>query len=141
MLLAQPELNFTVGPVVFAPQPAEERRARIKAALGPCLGDSWRVGPESLRRYYAHLVAHLSLPLTAYYPEPRTASERAEFRCRVTRLLDPARHLGDEFDGIFCQTRKGTYRVNLPLVELCVPAEDANFQLIDDFCHWFWNWR
>ena len=33
-------------------------------------------------------------------------------------LLDPAKHLGDGLDGIFCKTRKGTYEINLPLIEL-----------------------
>jgi hypothetical protein len=141
MLLTQPQFDYSTGPVVFAPRPDQNRRNRIMAALGPCVGDSWRVGPESLGRYFAHLVAHLSLPFAACYPEPRTPQEKAEFGCRVTRLLDPGRHLGDPFDGIFCQTRKGRFQVNLPLVELCVSREDGNFQTIDDFCYWFWNWR
>ena len=47
----------------------------------------------------------------------------------------------DEFDGIFCKTRKGKYEVNLPLTELNVPDDSPNFQFIEDYWYWFWNWR
>ena len=56
-------------------------------------------------------------------------------------LLDPTQYLGDEFDGIFCKTRKGKFEVNLPLIELHVPEGSPNFQLIEDYWYWFWNWR
>jgi hypothetical protein len=31
--------------------------------------------------------------------------------------------------------------VNLPLTELKVPEDTADFQLIEDYWFWFWNWR
>ncbi len=114
---------------------------RIKAALGVTTGELPKVDEETLARYYAYLSARLPLPLTAYYPQPRTAQEKAEFRCTVVELLDPTRYLGDEFDGIFCKVRKGAFEVNLPLLELHVPEGSASFQLIEDYWYWFWNWR
>ena len=59
----------------------------------------------------------------------------------VLELLNPKKHLGDEFDGIFCKTRKGKYEVNLPLTELQIPLDSPNSQLIEDYGYWFWNWR
>ena len=59
----------------------------------------------------------------------------------MQELLDPAKCVCDEFDGIFCKTRKGRFEVNLPLIELEVPEDDPNFQLIEDYWYWFWNWR
>ena len=79
--------------------------------------------------------------MTAYYPQPTSAWEKIQFRCTVLELLDPTRYLGDELDGIFCQTRKGNFEVNLPLIELHVPEDSPNFQLIEDYWYWFWNWR
>ena len=47
----------------------------------------------------------------------------------------------DDSDGIFCKTRKGQYEINLPLIELEIPQDSPNFQLIEDYWSWFWNWR
>ena len=69
------------------------------------------------------------------------SEEEAEFCCTVLKLLDPANHLGDGCDGIFCKTRKGTYEVNLPLIDLYLPEDSRGFELIDDYWFWFWNWR
>ena len=68
-------------------------------------------------------------------------AEVTEFHCEVVELIDPAAYLGDEVDGIFCRTRKGAYHLNLPLLDLHLPEDSPNFQLIEDYWYWFWNWR
>jgi hypothetical protein len=118
-----------------------DQTKRILAALGRAAGDLPKVDQDTLARYYAYLSANLPLPFTAYYPQPASAQEKAQFRCTVVELLDPARHLGDEFDGIFCKTRRGRFEVNLPLAELHVPHDSPAFQLVEDYVYWFWNWR
>ncbi len=122
-------------------QPEEHQKDRIQRALGP-LGDRPpSVDEETILRYYRYLAANLSFPFTAYYPVPKSPEEEAEYHCTVVELLDPRRHVGDEFDGIFCKTRKGSFEVNLPLTELQVTEDSPNFQLIEDYWFWFWNWR
>ena len=114
---------------------------RIIEALG-LLGEHLpSVDEETLSRYYTYLTARLSFPFTAYYPEPTTTLEEVRHRCVAVELLDPTKHLGDEFSGIFCKTRKGKYKINLPLIELEIPRNSANFQFIEDYWYWFWNWR
>ena len=83
----------------------------------------------------------LSLPFAVWYPEPTLAEEDGEYPCTVVELIDPASGLGDEFDGIFCKVRKGSYERDLPLLELELPPEDPNFQLVEDYWDWFWHWR
>jgi len=100
-----------------------------------------RVGEEPLSRYYKYLTEHLAFPFTAHYPRPATSREEEEFRCTVLELLAPAKHLGDGFDGIFCNIQKGIYEINLPLIDLYLPEDSFSFQLIDDYWYWFWNWR
>ena len=100
-----------------------------------------KVDEEPLSRYYKYLKEHLPFPLLAHFPIPMTSQEEEEFRCTVAELLDPAEHLGDGFDGIFCKTRKGKYELNLPLIDLYLPEDSLSFQLIEDYWHWFWNWR
>jgi hypothetical protein len=84
---------------------------------------------------------HLSFPFIAHFPKPMNVEEDDEFRCTVLELLDPEEHLGDGFDGIFCKTRKGHFGVNLPLIDLYLPEDSVSFQLVEDYWHWFWNWR
>ncbi len=99
------------------------------------------VDEQSLARYYDYLVANLELPFVACYPRPSTPAEAAVDRCEVLELLDPRTDLCDEFDGIYCQTRKGRFLVNLPLVELTIVTPGKNLELLDDYEYWFWHWR
>jgi hypothetical protein len=99
------------------------------------------VDEELLSRYYEYLAEHLCLPFVAHFPKPTNLEEEDEFRCTVLELLDPAKHMGDGFDGIFSKTSKGKYEINLPLIELEVPDDSPNFQFIEDYWFWFWNWQ
>jgi len=127
--------------VVAESRPEPDQRDRIIEALGPLGEHLPSVDQKTLSRYYRYLRARLSLPFTAHYPKPRTALEEVQYRCTVLELLDPAKDICDEFDGILCKTRKGKYEINLPLTELEIPQDSANFQLIEDYWFWFWNWR
>ena len=130
------------GLEVVAESPPEHcQRDRIIEALGPLDGHLPSVGEETLSRYYKYLTARLSFPFAAHYPEPRSSLEEVEHRCTVLELLDPSKYICDEFDGIFCKTRKGKYEINLPLIELEIPQDSPNFQFIEDYWYWFWNWR
>ena len=127
-------------PVVPKSGPELKQTDRIIVALGSG-SHIPNVDDEPLSRYYKYLTAHLRFPFTATYPEAKNAEEEDEFRCTVLELLDPAKHLGDGFDGIFSKTAKGKYEINLPLIELELPADSPNFQYVEDYWYWFWNWR
>lgn len=118
-----------------------DREQRIMRALGARSRSIPRVDEGTLSTYYRYLAAKLSLPFVAHFPKPNSPQEDAEFRCVVLELLDPARHVGDPLDGIFCKARRGRYEVNLPLIDLYLPEESPDFQLIEDYWYWFWNWR
>ena len=116
------------------------QKNRIIEALGS-VSHIPKVHEEPLFRYYKYLVEHLCLPFIAHFPKPMNSKEEYEFCCTVLELLDPATHLGDELDGIFCKTRKENYENDLPLIDLYLPEDSFGFQLIDDYWFWFWNWR
>ena len=126
--------------IVAEPCPKPSQKDRIQEALGSG-SDIPRVDEELLFRYYKYLSEKLCFPFPAHYPKPATPREDKEFRCSVLELLDPAKHLGDGFDGIFCKTRKGKYEINLPLIELELPDDNPNFEFIEDYWYWFWNYR
>lgn len=116
------------------------QKERIIEALG-AEHEIPRVDDEPLSRYYQYLSERLCFPFFAHFPKPTTSQEDEEFRCTVLQLLDPTKHLGDGFDGVFCKTSKGKYEINLPLIDLEVPDDSPNFQFIEDYWYWFWNWR
>ena len=126
---------------VIEPRSKDRQLDRIAAALGLSSGPLPEVDDKTLFRYYEYLSVNLTFPFTAHYPEPANSREETQFRCTVVELLDPSKHIGDTFDGIFCKTQKGKYEVNLPLIELEVAHDSPNFHLIEDFWYWFWNYR
>ena len=127
--------------VVVESCPEHDRRDRIIDALGPFGGHPPSVDEETLSRYYNYLSARMSFPFAAHYPKPTTSLEDVQYRCIVMELLDPTKDIFDEFDGIFCKTRKGKFENNLPLIELEISQDGPYFQLIEDYWFWFWNWR
>ncbi len=126
--------------VVTEPCPELNQEDRIVEALG-LVNHIPRVDEDLLARYYEYLTEHLCFPFIAHYPKPMNSEEEDEFCCTVLALLDPAKHLGDGFDGIFSTISKGKYEINLPLIELEVSDDSPNFQFIEDYWYWFWNWR
>jgi hypothetical protein len=118
-----------------------DRNGRILTALGPAANESSFVDDGTLYQYYHYLADQLTFPFRAVYPQPATPFEEVLHRASVVELLDPKKYLSDDFSGIFCKTKRGKFEVNLPLVELHVPEDSPNSQLIEDYCHWFWNWR
>jgi hypothetical protein len=141
MLPATADTHWNGLKVVAESCPKHDRRDGIVAALGPLGEHSPIVDEKTLSRYYKYLSARLSFPFTAHYPAPRSSLEEGQYRCIVLESLDPAKYIYDEFDGIFCKTRKGTFEVNLPLIELEMSEDSSNFQLIEDYGYWFCNWR
>jgi len=121
--------------------PENRRKQRILAALGTDGDHLPLVDDETLLRYFEYLSESMSFPCTAHYPEPTTPLEEVQYECSVLELLDPSQYVSDPFDGIFCKTWKAGFEVNLPLVELEVSQESPDFQMIEDYCYWFWNWR
>jgi hypothetical protein len=114
---------------------------RIAEALGALGKQLPSVDEVAVSRYYQYLSSRMLFPFTAHYPEPTTSLEEVQYRCTVLELLDPVKDLFDDFDGIFCKTRKGIYEINLPLFELEVPHDSPNLQFIEDYWYWFRNWR
>lgn len=135
------EANWNGLKLVTELRPGDDQRGRILAALGLADDRLAVLDDDTLQRYYGHLSESLSFPFTAHYPHPTSPGEEVLCQCTVLGLLDPSTCVGDEIDGIFCKTQKAEFEVNLPLVELEVSKDSRNFQMIEDYCHWFWTWR
>ena len=117
-----------------------DRTEQIRAAFGV----GWRlskVDDVALARYNRYLGESLSLPFWACYPESANSHEERRYRCIVVELIDPATCVGDVFDGIFCKVLKGKHELVLRLIELELPLDSPNYQLIESYWDWFWHWR
>jgi hypothetical protein len=119
----------------------KNQRARILVALGETGNDIPQVNTDTVFRYYRYLSAYLSFPYPARYPHSASRWQEIAGDFTVLGLLDPAHRQGGDYDGIFCKTMNGNYEVNLPLIELEVPHDHPNYQILEDYWYWFWNWR
>ena len=118
-----------------------DRKKRILEALGAGDGSLPKVNEKTHFRYCRYLSTNLLFPFPAYYPEPTSTLEEDLQPCIVFELLSSAKCIGDEYDGIVCKTSNGTRDILLPLIELELPEDSPNFQMIEDYWYWFWNWR
>ncbi len=136
------DAEFTSLTAALAVMPDVRQEARIKTALG--IGGQRavpQVDEKTHARYFAYLAANLAMPFEAHHPLPSNPQEQREFRCQVLDILDPRTEQDDEFDGILCMVRKEDSASVLPLIELAVSPRSRNFQLIEDYWYWIWNWR
>lgn len=114
----------------------DSREKRIRAALGVPRGALPQVEGRWLRVYYEHLTGKLAMPFSALYTGEGGARPAV---VTVTALLDPDRTA--DADGLFCVVDENGGGQDLPLVDIEVDVDHANFQLLDDYWYWFWNWR
>jgi hypothetical protein len=121
--------------------PDDDQNSRILAALGSDGSRQPRLDDDTLYQYYSFLAENLQFPFHVSYPQSAPPFAKVEYHATVLEVLDPRKYASDDLSGIFCKTKKGKFEVNLPLVELDVPQDNPNYQLIDDYCHWFWYWR
>ncbi len=94
---------------------------------------------NALRDYYAHLARFLSFPFRASHCEEMEPLV-LDNSVIATGLCNPARTPLDSTTGILCDV---VFRnaARLPLALLKVDPRNPNCQMIDDYWHWFWNYR
>jgi hypothetical protein len=111
---------------------------RIRAILGLPSGSFLPpVNRPTLVRYFEYLSNRLTLPFEArYYSE----SERVVFPVTVIELVSPNLSPADPSDGLLCATYLRDKSGVLPLAEIEPPEDSPNFQMIEDYWYWVWNW-
>jgi len=94
---------------------------------------------DTLRVYHAYLASVLAFPFRASHWEEMEPLV-PDGSVRATGLCDPARNPLDSERGVLCDVtcRKAA---RLPLALLKVDAAHPNCQRIEDYWHWFWNYR
>ena len=122
------------------PRP-NDQEGRIRAALGLANGPLPKVRGVWLRRYYEYLAARLALPFEAECPEDVSPYQQVFSVITVHALLHPDGCSKHEESGLLCRAQRGTQDVEVPLADVELDENAANYQLIEDYWYWFWNWR
>ena len=113
-----------------------DREHRIRRALLHANGPLPNVDTETLWRYFQHLTTKLSLPFQARCHEAVSITA-----VLVVHLVDPSRKTRKDSRGICCEIRMDEMTREVPIADLEVEEESANFQPLDDYWYWFWNWQ
>jgi hypothetical protein len=91
---------------------------------------------STLARFYAYLANHLDFPFQALYADTRPPVRQLVRCITVTGLLPVA---GSASRGIHCRVEGVQGIRELPLVEIGLPDDHPNCQIIDDYAYWFLN--
>jgi hypothetical protein len=128
-LLAQPQRPMT-------------QEQRILGALGLLRGPLPRVSQIWLARYHCQLARTLVFPFEARCPEVAGTVRPWTTVVSVIELISPADNAIGNEAGLLCRAlRADEASIEVPLIDLEVPAENANAEPIEDYWYWFWNWR
>ncbi len=131
---------FSLSAEQESPPVPMNQEGRILAALKKHRGALPHVSTEWLARYYDYLSENLVFPFEARCPEQ---TGRLRVWTAVVSVLEvaPPGPLAVADDGLLCKALHEGAAIDVPLIELEVPQEHPNTQLIEDYWFWFWNWR
>ncbi len=59
----------------------------------------------------------------------------------MVAFLHPDEHAKHEEFGLLCRARRGAKEIELPLADVELKEDAPNYRLVEDYWHWFWNWR
>jgi hypothetical protein len=115
-----------------------EAEDRIRAILGL---QNWTslptVNAATMLNYYRYLSSRLTLPCEAQY----SSDDGMVYPVTVMGLVDPQMMPSDNQAGLCCMVYHRNKTDILPLVDIEVGHESSNFQILEDYWFWLWNWR
>lgn len=112
---------------------------RIRAILGVRSGTSLpKVNAATMLTYYRYLASRLMLPCEARYSSDADGTISL---VTVTELIDPQTMWSDNLVGLCCRAHRRNNAEILPLVGVEVEHDSPNFQFLEDYWFWLWNWR
>lgn len=99
-----------------------------------------KINNNSLETFYDYLRKQVNYPFYGVFQE--VAGENSEFHnVTVFDLIDPDLIDESEKYGLICDVELKGERVKMPLAEIVINQGDPNYDLIEDYCIWFWNIR
>jgi hypothetical protein len=118
------------------PMPATEDRIRAILALPP-RASLPKVDAAMMLTYHRYLSSRLTLPCEARY----CADDGTVYPVTVISLADPQTIPSADRTGLGCIAHRGNRADILPLVDIEVADDSPNFQVLEDYWFWWWNFR
>jgi hypothetical protein len=96
------------------------------------------VNTETLEKYFAVLTKNFVFPIQGTYDQETGPLQHTTHPVIIKNLSEDI----DEFYGIYVEGAAGKKNVEIPLADFdCNTTDQRNFQCIDDYKTWFWNYR
>jgi hypothetical protein len=120
-----------------------EARERMAPIFGITTDDNWPdINHQSMEILYDHLISNVSFPFKAEFsmPDPEKGGE-AITDIYVDNIVDPDLIDETEAYGLICEAREEKGGFKVPLSEIVIKQDDPNFNLIEDYCIWYWEMK
>lgn len=119
----------------------EEAKLRMAPVFGIDKDEEWpQIKGKYLEMAYDHIIANVSFPFAAEFAMPdREKGGEQIIDVTVLEMMDPDET--DELDkyGLVCGVNDGQHQFKVPLSEIVIKQGDPNFNLIEDYCIWYWE--
>lgn len=127
--------------IATKPLSPKDQDDRIRMVFGLTSNDPLPdVDMDTLERYHADLLEHLTFPIDAEYSSERGPFSNRTIQVKVTGLGDPDEPMIDDSYGIICEAKYERRSIDLPLDKLELKRDDPQRRLIEDYSYWFHNW-
>ncbi|MFX3618772.1 MAG: calcium-binding protein [Sporolactobacillus sp.] len=95
------------------------------------------VSEETLELYFNYLKEHLVFSFPAIYDHDTDFLSGEKYSIEVLGIAEPI----DNFCGLICSVRMDRKKRYVPMGDIEVGSNNQNYQLIEDYNEWFWNYR
>ena len=95
------------------------------------------VTDTTLEMYFNYLKTNLVFPFEGTYHQEVGPFSMKEIHVKIAKL---SKHY-DDFCGLICEAKEGRKKLYIPMAELNVSQNNPNFNLVDDYTNWFWNYK
>ena len=96
------------------------------------------VNTETLEKYFSFLTKNLVFPIKGIFDQETGPLQHTSSPVIIKNLSDDI----DEFYGVCVEGIAGEKHIEIPLADFdCDTTDHRNYQLIDDYKTWFWNYR
>ncbi len=98
------------------------------------------VNMQYLEIFYDHLIKHVNFPFYGVFGEQKE-EDIVYHNVEVLGLIDPDETSDLDKFGILAQVNLNNQLVKMPLAEIVINQGDPNYEEVEDFCVWYWNYR
>lgn len=98
------------------------------------------VKPRYLEIYYDYLIHQVKFPFQGTFALKKDQDAPEEYKqVEALEILDPDETPDLDRWGLICHVHMDEQLVKIPLAEIVINQGDKNYDLVEDYCIWFWH--